>query len=225
MRTRILPSERTACGHGRARIVTLFAMLLASPLARAEANPGDTGRAAAPIEEIVVRADYRQATLDRLPVSVSVLGSDAIEARQAVHLEQLLGATPNLGFAGGSSRARYLQIRGIGERSQFAEPLNSSVGLVVDGVRYRGAPVQAMPRAPGATGKNVWYELVLTEGKNREVRKMFAHFGLVVNRLLRTRYGPFALDDLPAGQLVEVPASGVQSLLASLPPVPAKPKA
>lgn len=138
MRTRILPSERTACGHGRARIVTLFAMLLASPLARAEANPGDTGRAAAPIEEIVVRADYRQATLDRLPVSVSVLGSDAIEARQAVHLEQLLGATPNLGFAGGSSRARYLQIRGIGERSQFAEPLNSSVGLVVDGVDYSG---------------------------------------------------------------------------------------
>lgn len=119
---------------------------------------------------------------------------------------------------------RVYQVRVYGQLTP-AQTAKMQKGLVVDGVRYRGAPVQAMPRAPGATGKNVWYELVLTEGKNREVRKMFAHFGLVVNRLLRTRYGPFTLDDLPAGQLVEVPASGVQSLLASLPPVPAKPKA
>lgn len=83
-------------------------------------------------------ADYRQAALDQLPVSVTVLGADTIEAREAVHLEQLLGATPNVNFAAGSSRARYLQIRGIGERSQFAEPLNSSVGLIVDGVDYSG---------------------------------------------------------------------------------------
>ncbi len=123
--------------------ITALLFSLAAPViavnahAEVAAVPGQQA-GTAPIEEIIVRADYRQSTLDRLPVSVSVLGSDVIAAREAVHLEQLLGATPNLGFAGGSSRARYLQIRGIGERSQFAEPLNASVGLIVDGVDYSG---------------------------------------------------------------------------------------
>ena len=51
---------------------------------------------------------------------------------------------------------------------------------------------------------NSWYEIVLTEGKNREVRNIFSHFGLKVNKLIRTRYGAYELGDLKAGEWKEV---------------------
>ena len=40
----------------------------------------------------------------------------------------------------------------------------------------------------------------LTEGKNREVRRVLAHLGLQVSRLIRTAYGPFTLEGLDAGR-------------------------
>jgi 23S rRNA pseudouridine2605 synthase len=54
------------------------------------------------------------------------------------------------------------------------------------------------------TGRNQWIELTLTEGKNREVRRVLEHLGLKVSRLLRTKYGPFELLDLPRGAAVEI---------------------
>src|SRR4029077_12196984 len=57
---------------------------------------------------------------------------------QAQQLEQILGLMPNVNYASGASRGRYLQIRGIGETGQFVEPLNSSVGLIVDHVDFSG---------------------------------------------------------------------------------------
>ena len=50
------------------------------------------------------------------------------------------------------------------------------------------------------TGANVWIEMILTEGKNREVRRVLEYLGLQVSRLIRTRYGPFVLGDLPVGR-------------------------
>lgn len=90
------------------------------------------------IEEIVVTGEFRPVDVDRLPASVSVIGEAAIEARGAQHLEEIASLVPNLNLASGASRARYFQIRGIGERGQFVEPLNSSVGLVIDGVDFSG---------------------------------------------------------------------------------------
>lgn len=87
-----------------------------------------------PIEEIVVTGDFRDTPLERLPASVSVIGAQDIDARGARHLDEVLGLAANVNVAGGSARARFFQIRGIGERSQFIEPLNPSVGLLVDGV-------------------------------------------------------------------------------------------
>ena len=128
------------CSRKR-RSAAATAMLLAA-LAPCIGNAAGAAATAAgdalQMQEIIVTADYRQSALDKLPASVTVVSEAVIIARGAVQLEQLLGATPNLNFAGGSSRARYIQIRGIGERSQFAEPLNSSVGLLVDGVDYSG---------------------------------------------------------------------------------------
>jgi iron complex outermembrane receptor protein len=90
------------------------------------------------IEEIVVTSDFRDSTLLRTPASVTVLDSAAIAQRQARHLEQVLNLAPNVNFSSGASRGRFVQIRGIGERSQFIEPLNPSVGTLVDGIDFTG---------------------------------------------------------------------------------------
>ena len=66
------------------------------------------------------------------------------------------------------------------------------------------------------TGANVWIELVLTEGKNREVRRVLEHLGLKVSRLIRTRYGPFVLGDLPVGAVGEVRAADLAGFRQTL---------
>ncbi|MCC8417316.1 MAG: rRNA pseudouridine synthase [Rickettsia endosymbiont of Bryobia graminum] len=60
------------------------------------------------------------------------------------------------------------------------------------------------PKSIESINSNSWFEVVLTEGKNREIRKIFSHFGLQVNRLIRIRYGSFLLGDLKPGQYKEV---------------------
>ena len=90
------------------------------------------------IEEIVVTATFRGDELTAVPSSVGVVPAEAIARRGATHLEEILNMIPNLNYAKGASRARFLQIRGIGERGQFSEPLNASVGLIVDGVDLSG---------------------------------------------------------------------------------------
>ena len=73
-------------------------------------------------------------------------------------------------------------------------------GIEIDGIRY-GRIEADLERG---SGKNRWIQMTLTEGKNREVRRVLEHLGLQVNRLLRVGYGPFELDELPRGQAVEI---------------------
>lgn len=91
------------------------------------------------LPEIIVTADYRQSSELDTATSVSIITEDIIKSRSAGHFEDLVNAIPNLNFAGGSNRARFFQIRGIGERSQFVAPLNASVGLLIDNVDFSGA--------------------------------------------------------------------------------------
>lgn len=90
------------------------------------------------VEEVVVTAELRDTPWLELTTSTSVIGRDLMEQRNALHLENLLAVTPNVNLSGGSSRARYYQVRGIGERSQFVEPLNPSVGLLIDNMDFSG---------------------------------------------------------------------------------------
>jgi 23S rRNA pseudouridine2605 synthase len=73
-------------------------------------------------------------------------------------------------------------------------------GIAIDGILY-GAIEAAVDRVQGS---NVWLTLGLREGKNREVKRVLAHLGLVTNRLIRVSFGPFQLGDLALGQLREV---------------------
>lgn len=84
-------------------------------------------------------------------------------------------------------------------------------GIEVDGVNYRGAEFVEEHDSGGRS--NSWYRVLLTEGKNREIRKLMEHFGCVVNRLIRVQYGPFVLGRLTAGGLEEVAPDRVKALL------------
>lgn len=83
-------------------------------------------------------------------------------------------------------------------------------GITVDGVHY--GPIEAkLERGQGA---NAWIALTLTEGKNREVRRVLEALGVKVNRLIRVAYGPFQLGTLDPGAVEEVPRKLLKDQLA-----------
>ncbi len=90
------------------------------------------------IEEVLVTARLREQPLDSVAASISVLPAALIERRQANHFEEILNTAPNVNFSAGASRGRFVQIRGIGERSEFVDPLDSSVGLYIDDIDFSG---------------------------------------------------------------------------------------
>lgn len=73
-------------------------------------------------------------------------------------------------------------------------------GITIDGVHYGSIDANMERR----TGRNQWIEVTITEGKNREVRKVLEHLGLQVSRLIRVAYGPFEMEDLPRGAASEI---------------------
>lgn len=90
------------------------------------------------IERVVVSGDFRQTTLDQLSASATILDQERLRSRQPSHIDSVLNSIPNVNFAAGASRGRFVQIRGIGERSQFAEPINPSVSFIVDEFDFSG---------------------------------------------------------------------------------------
>ena len=84
-------------------------------------------------------------------------------------------------------------------------------GIEIEGVRY-GAIEAVLDRQQG---ENAWLTMSLTEGKNREIRKVCAHFGWTVSRLIRLSYGPFQLGHLGKGEAEEVPGKVLRDQLGS----------
>ncbi len=90
------------------------------------------------LEEIVVTADYRERTLAELPLSISVIDAERIRGNAIQHFEELTTIVPNMNWSGDGHRARYFQIRGVGELAQYQGAPNPSVGFIIDDIDFSG---------------------------------------------------------------------------------------
>ncbi|MDX1517865.1 MAG: TonB-dependent receptor plug domain-containing protein, partial [Woeseiaceae bacterium] len=90
------------------------------------------------IDEIVVTADLLGRSVDELPASLTLLDADEIDALSVQHFEELVNVVPNLNWSGDGHRARYFQIRGVGELEQYQGAPNPSVGFLVDDIDFSG---------------------------------------------------------------------------------------
>jgi len=106
---------------------------------------------------------------------------------------------------------RTYRARAHGQVSQ-AQLEDLAEGITIDGIRYGSINANLERR----TGSNCWIEMSLTEGKNREVRRVLAHLGLQVSRLIRVAYGPLTLEGLEPGDADEVSQSGLEAFAKSL---------
>jgi 23S rRNA pseudouridine2605 synthase len=85
----------------------------------------------------------------------------------------------------------------------------AKTGVSIEGVNYGSVEIAI----DSQKGNNSWFTVSLKEGKNREIRRIFEHFGCKVSRLMRTSYGPFALGALPKGELKEVTTRVIKSFI------------
>ncbi|MDH3586744.1 MAG: TonB-dependent receptor plug domain-containing protein, partial [Gammaproteobacteria bacterium] len=90
------------------------------------------------IEEIIVTADFRERPASEIPASVTVLDADEVRQLTVQHFEELINVVPNLNWSGDGHRARYLQIRGVGELEQYQGAPNPSVGFLIDDIDFSG---------------------------------------------------------------------------------------
>ena len=119
----------------------------------------------------------------------------------------------------GGALKRYLELPSTGWTRTYRVRVHGKItpeiigrlqkGIKIDGVAY--APCQIMVEKE--QGTNVWLQMSLTEGKNREIRRMLGFFDLPVSRLIRISYGPFQLGKLQVGQVKEVPQKQVKEIL------------
>lgn len=123
------------------RCTLLTALLAMLPWCAAadgsQVDESDESQPAGPLEEVVV-SEFRQATAIELDSSISVLDADTIENATLQHFEEMIALVPNMNWSGDGSRARYFQMRGVGELEQYEGAPNPSVGFIVDDIDLSG---------------------------------------------------------------------------------------
>jgi iron complex outermembrane recepter protein len=87
------------------------------------------------LEEIVVTAGFRDTELMKSAGSISVLDEQVIKDRAARHFDETINTLPNVNFSAGGARARFVQVRGVGDLEQFVDPKHfPSVGITIDDI-------------------------------------------------------------------------------------------
>lgn len=114
-----------------------------------------------------------------------------------------------------SNVPRTYRARAYGDVSQ-AQLEELIEGVTIDGMRYGSIDANLERR----TGRNQWIVMTITEGKNREVRRVLEHLGLEVSRLIRIGYGLLALGNLPRGAAVEIVGKELERFTAALKSTP-----
>ena len=90
-----------------------------------------------------------------------------------------------------------VRLQGIIDKNKLIKLEN---GITIDKIKYR--PIKA--NLDKQMKSNAWVTIQLTEGKNREIRKICSHFGWRVNKLIRTGYGIFNIGNLKVGDIKEI---------------------
>ncbi|MDR2014579.1 MAG: pseudouridine synthase [Azoarcus sp.] len=174
-----------------------------------------------PEGEIVSRSDPqdRPSVFERLPVLRR--GRWLAIGRLDFNTSGLLLFTDDGNLANRMMHPRY------GFEREYAVRLLGELGdeqirALTEGIVLEDGPARfSSLRAEGGEGANRWYRVVLPEGRNREVRRMFESVGFTVSRLMRVRYGPVELPPrLKRGMWMEMPEADA-CRLAGL-PVPQK---
>ena len=119
------------------RIQTLSIALCAINALRASAGVVETATPGT-LEPVVVTATLRNESDLAIASSVTVVDSAQLQSSGQQHLEDVLSLVPNLNFAAGTNRARYFQLRGVGELDQYEGAPNPSIGLLVDDIDFSG---------------------------------------------------------------------------------------
>jgi 23S rRNA pseudouridine2605 synthase len=73
-------------------------------------------------------------------------------------------------------------------------------GITINNIKYGPVSVDIIENK----GKNSWINVKIHEGKNREIRKIMEHYNLIINDLIRVKFGPFNLNKLARGKLIEI---------------------
>lgn len=115
-----------------------IAAFIVSSLAVVAAVAPPAAAASDAIDEIIVTADYRDRAVSELSPSISVIDSETLKETAVQHFEELITAIPNMNWSGDGNRARYLQLRGVGELEQYEGAPNPSVGFLVDDIDFSG---------------------------------------------------------------------------------------
>ena len=97
----------------------------------------------------------------------------------------------------------------------FGELTEGQMTQLTEGIELEDGPANFDSiTAQGGEGANHWYQVILREGRNREVRRLFEAFQLPVSRLMRVRFGPVNLPPrVKRGQMLKLEQKQVVDLL------------
>ena len=122
----------------RSTLATAITVSLASISAQATEQSNTSE-----LETIEVTSSFKKQSLAATPLSIDVIGQQQLQDQNMQHFDNVLSTLANVNFSGGTSRPKYLQIRGVGERSEYLGAPNASVGFIIDDIDLSGLGMAA----------------------------------------------------------------------------------